>query len=319
MTQKRFEKAHPEWCSWSELQLAREKCRQAFDRIVQDDGDTSPRSEQQRRRAYLLQLRELCLLGLNTICPPQRCSVIRLLEWDKTLVQDKDQRWKLDLTNLSHAATRHKIHKRKGAMQLPLSTVLFPYLSQLRKASPAGGGAVFPSGVLSSGQSSSSAMMSSSSFTAFAKQTFRKYTAEGRAPNPSLLRFIFTTWLYSLRSDTEDAFLVQIKSNSAKWKAHSEHVAATAYNKEAVYQRKEFALLLRFCEMYAQRYAYDREERRTGRQSGVRTRATLRPIISNHQLRRHRRGRAMQQDRLSTRRNAQSSRQSRLASMSWRS
>ena len=264
MTQKRFEKAHPEWCSWSDLQLAREKCREAFDRSTvavqdEDDSDTSTRSEQQRRRAYLLQLRELCLLGLFTICPPPRCSVNRLLEWDKTLVQDKDQRWMLDLTDLSHAATRHKTHKRKGAMQLPLSTMLSPYLLRLRKASPAGGGAVFPSGVLSSVSSSSSAVMSSTSFTSFVKQTFRKYTAEGRAPNPSLLRSIFTTWLYSLRYDTEDEFLAQIKASSAKWKAHSEHVAATVYNKESMYQKKEFALLLRFCEQYAQRYAYDRQ------------------------------------------------------------
>ena len=31
MTQKSFEKVHPEWCSWQELQVAREKCRAAFD------------------------------------------------------------------------------------------------------------------------------------------------------------------------------------------------------------------------------------------------------------------------------------------------
>ena len=263
MTSKRFQKVHPEWCSWPDLQLAREKCREAFDRSTgtvheDDDNDTSPRGEQQRRRAHLLQLRELCLMGLFTICPPPRCSVIRLLEWDKTLVQDEDQRWMLDLTDLSHAATRHKTHKRKGAMQLPLSAMLSTYLSRLRKASPADGGAVFASGVTPA-SSSLSALMSSTSFTSFVKQTFRKYTPDGRAPNPSLLRSIFTTWLYSLRYDTEDTFLQQIKASSAKWKAHSEHVAATVYNKEAVYQKKEFALLLRFCERYAQRYAYDRQ------------------------------------------------------------
>ena len=31
MTQKKFEKVHPEWCSWQELQIARERCRAAFD------------------------------------------------------------------------------------------------------------------------------------------------------------------------------------------------------------------------------------------------------------------------------------------------
>jgi hypothetical protein len=36
------------------------------------------------------------------------------------------------------------------------------------------------------------------------------------------------------------------------------------YNKEAVYQKKEFALLLHFCEMYAQRYAYDRQGEEDG-------------------------------------------------------
>ena len=78
-TQKRFEKVHPAWCSWPQLQLAREKCREAFDRSADGDEHDSD--------AYLLQLRELCLLCLFTICPPPRCSIIRLLEWDKTLVR----------------------------------------------------------------------------------------------------------------------------------------------------------------------------------------------------------------------------------------
>lgn len=91
--------------------------------------------------------------------------------------------------------------------------------------------------------------------------------------------------LGSLRYDTEDAFLQQIKASSAKWEAHSEHVAATVYNRELVYQRKEFALLLRFCEEYAKRYAYDRadEEAERGavvhspRRRGKRSRAATDP------------------------------------------
>ena len=35
----------------------------------------------------------------------------------------------VDLTDLSHAATRHKTHKRKGALLLPLPTSLYPYLT----------------------------------------------------------------------------------------------------------------------------------------------------------------------------------------------
>ena len=99
-TDKRFEKAHPEWCTWQELQVAREKCRSAFDEM-----DSSAEDGERDSRAYLLQLRELCLLCLFTICPPPRCSVIRLLEWDKTLVVSADQ-WQLDLTDITHAATR---------------------------------------------------------------------------------------------------------------------------------------------------------------------------------------------------------------------
>jgi len=271
MAQKGFEKVHPEWCSWQDVQLAREKCRETFDRRIQrvagrererdidddddDDADTSTSTRSEKgRRAHLLHLREVCLLGLFTICPPPRCSVIRLLEWDKTLVEDDEQGcWVVDLTDVSHAATRHKTHKKKGAMRLPLSTAISPYLSMLRQTSHTSGGAVFPS-------ASTASVMSSTSFTTFVKHTFRKYTPGGQAPNPSLLRSIFTTWLYSLRYDTEDAFLQQIKASSAKWKAHSEHVAATVYNRELVYQQKEFALLLRFCEEYAKRYAYDRSD-----------------------------------------------------------
>ena len=101
--------------------------------------------------------------------------------------------------------------------------------------------------------------MDTHAFTYLVKRTFRKYTPGGQAPNPSLLRSIFTTWLYSLRYDTEDGFLQQIKASSAKWKAHSERVAGAVYNKEQVYQKREFALLLSFCEEYAVRHAYDRQ------------------------------------------------------------
>ena len=254
-TDKRFEKAHPEWCTWQELQVAREKCRSAFDEM-----DSSAEDGERDSRAYLLQLRELCLLCLFTICPPPRCSVIRLLEWDKTLVVSADQ-WQLDLTDITHAATRHKTHKRKGAMRLPLPKMLSPYLAKLKALSARGVSAVFPPGLLSSASSdtASEALMGTNSFTSFVKRTFRKYTPGGQAPNPSLLRSIFTTWLYSLRYDKEDDFLQKIKASSAKWKAHSQQVAGAVYNKEQVYQKREFALLLSFCEEYARRHAYDRQ------------------------------------------------------------
>ena len=72
-----------------------------------------------------------------------------------------------------------------------------------------------------------------------------------KGPNPSLLRSIFTTWLYGLRYDTEDGFLQEIKASSAQWKAHSELMASTVYNKELIYQQKQFAQLLLFCESYS--------------------------------------------------------------------
>jgi hypothetical protein len=272
-TQKKFARAHPEWCSWQDLQLAREKCRAAFDEM----DDAGHRDS----RAYLLLLRELCLLCLYTICPPPRCSVIRLLEWDKTLVvvpggAGLAAQWSLDLTDVAHAATRHKTHKHKGAMQLPLPKMLSPYLVKLRAASPAGVSAVFPPGLLSAPATLSSdrsdspdgvkgfsgELMDSNSFAYWVKRTFCRYTEGGQAPNPSLLRSIYTTWLYSLRYDSEDPFLKQVKASSAKWKAHSERVAGVVYNKEMMYQKKEFALLLRFSEEYAERYSYDRQGER---------------------------------------------------------
>ena len=96
-------------------------------------------------------------------------------------------------------------------------------------------------------------------FTSFVKTTLSKYTEGSKGPNPSLLRSIFTTWLYGLQYDTEDAFLQEIKASSAKWKAHSEQMAATVYNKDVIYQHKAFAQLLLFCETYSERYAYDRQ------------------------------------------------------------
>ena len=258
VTQKRFEKVHPEWCSWQQLQLAREKCRAAFDRMTSVQGGSDNAREDD---AYLLCLRELCLLCLFTICPPPRCSIIRLLEWGKTLVRAgaEDGRWVIDLTDLSHAASRHKTHKRKGALQLPLPAVLDPYLKRLHEEDD-GSGPVFPASdrrANSSVNKSTRAFMSPTGFTGFVKKTFGKYTEGGKAPNPSLLRSIFTTWLYGLRYDTEDAFLAQIKASSAQWKAHSEQIAATVYNKQLVYQHREFAALLRFCEAYSGRFAYD--------------------------------------------------------------
>ena len=253
MAQKKFEKVHPQWCSWQDLQVAREKCRAAFDQL---HGE-----REQADVASLLHLRELCLLGFFTICPPPRCSIVRLLEWNKTLVQDSGGRWMIDLTDLSHAATRHKTHKRKGAMLLPLPKSLYPYLTLLRQLTPHGSGPVFPAlrrTSLSSSPSSASLCMGPNVFTSFVKTTFSKYTEGGKGPNPSLLRSIFTTWLYGLRYDTEDTFLQEIKASSAKWKAHSEQMAATVYNKDVVYQQKVFAQLLLFCETYSERFAYDR-------------------------------------------------------------
>ena len=246
-TQKKFEKVHPEWCSWQELQTAREKCRAAF-----DHGDETD------HQVYVLHLRELVLLCLLTICPPPRCSVVRLLEWDRTLVA-ADGQWMIDLTNPAYAATRHKTHKKKGAMRLPLPKVIQLYLTQLREKSHANAGyALFPSRTTSSRISpSGNTCLGPSSFTRFVKATFAKYLDGGQAPNPTLLRSIFTTWLYGLRYDTEDVFLQQIKASSAKWKAHSEQVAATVYNKELIYQHKAFAQLLLFCEAYSARFVYD--------------------------------------------------------------
>jgi hypothetical protein len=209
----------------------------------------------------VLHLRELVVLCLLTICPPPRCSVVRLLEWGKTLVHDAAAggQWMIDLTDPAHAATRHKTHKKKGAMRLPLPKLIQPYLTQLREQSHAiKGDALFPSRTTSSRISASGNMcLGPSSFTRFVKATFVKYLEGGQAPNPTLLRSIFTTWLYGLRYDTEDVFVQQIKASSAKWKAHSEQVAASVYNKELVYQHQAFTQLLLFCEAYSARFAYD--------------------------------------------------------------
>ena len=246
MTQKKFEKVHPAWCSWQELQQAREKCRAAFDGR---SASTAPEAE------HLLHLREVCILGFFTICPPPRCSILRLLEWNKTLVKDANNHWVMDLTDLSHAATRHKTHKKKGALVLPLPTSLYPYLTRLRQLTPGGEGPVFPAGLLSR---RASHFMQSTGFTLSVKTSFGKYTEGGKTPNPSLLRSIFTTWLYGLQYDSENKYLQEIKASSAQYKTHSEMMACTVYNKELVYQAKRFAQLLSFCERYSERFAYDR-------------------------------------------------------------
>ena len=164
VTQKKFERVYPQWCSWQELQVAREKCRSTFDQLSDSE---------QGNVSYLLHLREVCLLGFFTICPPPRCSIVRLLEWNQTLVQDVSGRWAIDLTDLSHAASRHKTHKRKGAMLLPLPKCLYPYLALLRQLTPRGEGPVFAS---SRRAASSVASMGPTAFTSFVKATFSKYT-----------------------------------------------------------------------------------------------------------------------------------------------
>ena len=283
VTQKKFERVHPQWCSWQQLQLAREKCRASFDQL--------PESEQQGA-AYLLHLREVCLLGFFTICPPPRCSIVRLLEWNKTLIQDASGRWAIDLTDLSHAASRHKTHKRKGAMLLPLPKCLYPYLALLRQLTARGDGPVFPP---SRRTSSFVACMGPTAFTTFVKLTFSKYTDTGKGPNPSLLRSIFTTWLYGLQYDTEDAFLQEIKASSAKWKAHSEQMAATVYNKDVIYQHKVFAQLLLFCEKYSERYAYDRQAERSA-QVSVSPLDECKAELSGHRRSSRKRGRVVATD-----------------------
>ena len=143
--------------------------------------------------------------------------------------------WVLDLTDLSHAATRHKTHKKRErcGCHCPRCCLRICRCSDRRVLDRWGFDLVCYF------------LYGTDEFDfvhSFVKQTFRKYTTvttHGQAHNPSLLRSIFTTWRYSLRYDTEDPFLQQIKASSTKWKAHSEHVAATVYNKELMYQKKE--------------------------------------------------------------------------------
>ena len=143
---------------------------------------------------------------------------------------------------------------------LPLPQAVYPYLALLRQRTPRGDGSVFPTSRRAAAPSYSTVCMSPTVFTSFVKTTFSKYTESSKGPNPSLLRSIFTTWLYGLQYDTEDAFLQEVRASSAKWKAHSEQMAATVYNKDLIYQHKAFAQLLLFCETYSERYAYDRRD-----------------------------------------------------------
>ena len=165
--------------------------------------------------------------------------------------------------------------------------MLDPYLTALHARSrDRTSGAVFPAGARSRKKAIASGFMGPTVFTSFVKTTFGKYTEGGKAPNPSLLRSIFTTWLYGLRYDTEDAFLAQIKASSAQWKAHSEQIAATVYNKQLVYQQREFAALLRFCETYSSRFAYDaRPGEEVPHQRQKSTRAGTRPVAGKRRQR----------------------------------
>ena len=49
-------------------------------------------------------------------------------------MKDSNQEWVMNLTDLSHAATRHKTYKSKGAMLLPLPKLIYPYLNELHAA-----------------------------------------------------------------------------------------------------------------------------------------------------------------------------------------
>jgi hypothetical protein len=239
LTSKKYEKIHPESVLWSEIQIAREKAREQF-------------AKNTNSKEKIAALKELIIICFLSICPPPRVSILRLLEWEKTLIKQGHGHWVIDLTDLRNSATRHKTHKRKGAMILPIASLCFPYLNELRSlTSPnASGSAVFTS-------SNGANFMDSTAFSNFVKRSFSKYTTENKAPNPSLLRSIFTTWLYGLKYDTEDSFLAQVKASSAVWKAHSEIIASTVYNREIVYQKEQFSHLLKFCEAYSNRFSYD--------------------------------------------------------------
>ncbi len=253
VTQKRFEKVHPEWCSWQQLQLAREKCRAAFDQLADDARG-----------------RRTCSIYASCVCCVCSPSVLRHAApssgcWSGTRHWCRSERgWALgdrpdgpvpcgvtpqDAQAQGSSATAATIDARS----VPDKAARWSH----------DGGPVFPA------RASTTAFMSPTGFTNFVKTTFGKYTEGGKAPNPSLLRSIFTTWLYGLRYDTEDAFLAQIKASSAQWKAHSEQIAATVYNKQLVYQQREFAVLLKFCEAYSGRFAYDGASQSNGDGGGV--------------------------------------------------
>ena len=124
--------------------------------------------------------------------------------WLQQQQQDSDDgQWMLDLTDPSHAATRHKTHKKKGRHAAPFADgSSITYLTQLREMHQCRQAAMrcFLSGTTSSRTSvRPGTCLGPGSFTSFVKATFAKYLDGGQAPNPTLLRSIFTTWLYGLQ------------------------------------------------------------------------------------------------------------------------
>ena len=82
------------------------------------------------------QLQTLVLLCMYTIAPPARCSIVRLLEWDTTLVKSTTDptRYVIDLrNNPDAAASKHKTvkHYRRGI--LPLPCMLTAHIDRLRQ------------------------------------------------------------------------------------------------------------------------------------------------------------------------------------------
>ena len=97
--------------------------------------------------------------------------------------------------------TRHKTHKRKGAMLLPVPRSIYKYLSQLRSTwAPE---PVFPDRTPLQAIVIVYRHVSLPEPPPRSRRSSRRRSAStrdnGKGPNPSLLRSIFTTWLYGLK------------------------------------------------------------------------------------------------------------------------
>ncbi len=236
--QRLYRPRKPGWISWADAKSARDAALAAMDACL--------KRRPSNRTKQLTAVSEALVISMLTVMPPDRCGVIRRLCMGETL-KSADGGYYIDLTKFKHKTSRFY-----GPSMTPVSPRIAPLLDRWLAMTQSAFEFTDPDADANRTQRrylfpqkrDPNRCLDSSGFTSFVKASFAKFTPNGEAPCPTLLRSAFIT---ALREDSQDPELLQSAAVAQK---HSIQMQGSdTYNLDV--HVRATAKAMAWCESYA--------------------------------------------------------------------